>query len=396
MSKYFLLQLKRVLRILPAIMLVAALLFGGLYLVYTGLITQWTQADVFQKVTIGMVGTADDHFLELGLTAVQTMDSSNLTVTFEAMEEQQAKTALETGQIDAYILFPPEFVDNARTGLISPLQFVSAAGSENILSLVKEELTSALDDVLLSSEQAAFGLYDVLKDLGHQDIAHGKRNELALELASLVLQRQNVSAVEEIGVADGQSFSDYMLCGILVVYLFLLTLPFVSLYVREDPAMEQNMKSRGVGSVVQVLCEIGAYFLCLLILTALTLAAMSAFSLEAVVTMMPAALAIAAISFFLCSLARDLITGVLLQFVTILALCFISGCMYPVHFFPVSVQNVAAWLPPALTRNCLAGVLSGTDCSFAAWSLLGIGIGFAGLSVLMRYVRIKAGRRANA
>ena len=156
MSKYFLLQLKRVLRILPAIVLVAALLFGGLYLVYTGLITQWTQADVFQKVTIGMVGTADDHFLELGLTAVQTMDSSNLTVTFEAMEEQQAKSALETGQIDAYILFPPEFVDNARTGLISPLQFVSAAGSENILSLVKEELTSALDDVLLSSEQAAF------------------------------------------------------------------------------------------------------------------------------------------------------------------------------------------------------------------------------------------------
>ena len=49
MSKYFLLQLKRVLRILPAIVLVAALLFGGLYLVYTGLITQWTQADVFAQ-----------------------------------------------------------------------------------------------------------------------------------------------------------------------------------------------------------------------------------------------------------------------------------------------------------------------------------------------------------
>ncbi len=397
MSKYLLTQLKRLLHIFPAILLVAALLYGGLSLAYNGMIRQWNQSDVFQKVNLGMVGTADDYYLELGLNAVQTMDSSKFTVSFVAIEgKETANRALAKGEIDAYIYFPPEFVDNARAGIITPLQFVSAAGNENILSLVKEELTAALDDVLLSSERASFGLYDALHDLEQPDIAHGKRNELALSLASLMLNRQAMYRTQELGVANGQSFDDYMLCGILTVFLFLMTMPFVGVFVREDSAMEQHLKSRGVGCFCQVLCEFAAYCLCLLLVAVLMLVVLSALTAKNILTVLPPVLAVAAVSYFMYAIARDIITGVLLQFVTAIAMCFVSGCMYPVHFFPVSLQKAGAYLPPSMVRDCLAGILYGAQCQTALWSLLGLAVGFALLSVLVRYIRVSGGRRAKA
>ncbi len=396
MIKYFAIQIKRLLRFFPAVFLVAGLLYGGLYLVYSGLILQWNKSDDFQKVNIGMVGTTDNYYLKLGLDAVQTIDSSKFTVNMIVMDEQQAKKALESGEIDAYVYFSPEFVDNARTGIVVPLQFVSAAGSDNILSLVKEELTSALDDVLLSSERASFGLYDALTALGKPDIAHAKRNELALTLAKLMLNRQNMYDVQQLGVANGQSFADYMLCGILTLFLFLMTLPFVGLYVRENDAMEKHMKSRGIGFWRQAMCEWLAYVLSLLLVAVILLSVLSALTAENVLTALPVILAISAMSYFIYSIARDVITGVLLQFVTVIAFCFISGCMYPVHFFPVSVQKFSSWLMPSLVRNCISGILYDTQCADAAWSLVVLSMGFLGLSVLIRCIRINGGRRANA
>ncbi len=396
MSKYFLIQTKRLLRIFPAILLIAVLLYGGLNLAYNGMIRQWNQSDVFQKVVLGMVGTTDDYYLELGMKAVQTMDSSKFIVSFEAMEAQEAQKALETGKIDAYIYFPPEFVDNARTGWVTPLQFVSASGNENILSLVKEELTSAIDDVLLSSERASFGLYDALTDLGEGEIAHEKRNALAISLASLMLNRQNMYEAEILGVADGQSFDQYMLCGILTLFLFMLTMPFVSVFVRESPVMEKHLKSRGIGFFKQVLCELSAYFLCLMVFAVVMLLALSSLTVKNILLMIPTALAISALSHLMYGISRDLITGVLMQFVTVVALCFVSGCMYPVHFFPVQVQRLSAYLLPSWIKSCISGVLYGTDALGAVWSLLGAFALFGGLSVLVRCHRVNGIRGARS
>ncbi len=396
MGKYFTAQLKRQFRLLPALLLVAALLYGGLSLVYNGMIRQWNQSDVFQKVNLGMVGTADDYYLELGLNALQTMDTSKFTVSFVAFEEQQeANRVLANGEIDAYVYFPPEFVDNARTGIVTPLQFVSAAGNDNILSLVKEELTAALDDVLLSSERASFGLYDALVELGESDIAHEKRNEIALRLAALMLNRQTMYNTQVLGVANGQSFDDYMLCGILTVFLFLMTMPFTVIYVRDNLDMEQHLKSRGVGVACQVLCEIASYFFVLLMLAAGILTVLSGLTVRNLLLMIPVTLAVAAISYFICGLAREIITGVLLQFITVIALCFVSGCMYPTHFFPVSIQNMGAYLPPALVRSCISGILYGSQCTVAVHGLLALAVGAGMLAIQVRYIRVSGFGRAN-
>jgi hypothetical protein len=66
--------------------------------------------------------------------------------------------------------------------------------------------------------------------------------------------------------------------------------------------------------------------------------------------------------------------------------------MYPVHFFPVSVQKLAAWLPAALARSVLGGCISGQQDT-ATWALLlGWCALFAAVGIVARVRSVKEAR----
>ena len=152
MRKYFITQIKRLWRLLPIAFLVMALLFGSIYLIYQKIVSDWSQSSAFKKLDVGIVGVLDDRLLKNSLEAIKTMDDSNLSLNLIEMDESTARTKLESGSIAAYVVFPDDFMDKALQGEIEPLQFVSAAGSADIISLVKDEFTMALSTILLSSE----------------------------------------------------------------------------------------------------------------------------------------------------------------------------------------------------------------------------------------------------
>lgn len=388
MGKYFVCQLKRLGRLLPVLLLVMAVLVAGINLVYQTLVTQWFDPEKTEKLSVGMVGTASDRLLSMGMSALLSMDSSEISVEFLQMDEAQARTALEKGEVVAYIVFPEGFMDEALMGKINPLQFVSAAGSENIISLVKDELTSVIANMLLVSEQGAFALGDVLDENGLSEISYAKVNGLALAYAKQIMARAEIYTVEELGVSEGLSFEQYLLSGLSVVFLFFMTLPFVAVFVREDSFMEQLLKSKRIGAVKQVAIEMGAYILVMIVLILIPLILLPTFSAQSLLGILPVVFCICAISYFVFSLTRDMLSGVLLQLLVSVGLCFVSGCMYPVYFFPVSVQNLSGYLPAAMARNYIAGLITGRENTEGFLPMLMIGLVLLLLCVLIRYLRI--------
>lgn len=378
---------------MPIAFCVMGLLFGSVYLIYRGLVSQWSQSDSFKKMNIGIVGVMDDPFLKMGLDALKTIDATNLSLTLIEMEEAAARAKLVAGEISAYVVFPEDFMNKAFMGTIEPLQFVSASGSENIISLVKDEFTKSLADVLLSSECGTFGIADALEfygyDASYQNI---HMNKLALEYVELVLDRNTIFTVEECGVSDGLKFDQYMLCGLSVLFIFLMSLPFVSIFVQRESTMDQLLKSRGIGAISQVICELGAYCLFFLVLSALLLPILNAFSLKGLLLLIPAVFCIASISYFVYSISSDLISGVLLQMITALGLCFVSGCMYPISFFPISLQKIASYLPAGIAREHFESMLTGKNAAFSTIGLLLFWAVFAGLSILTRHLKISGER----
>ena len=389
MEKYFGAQIKRLWRLLPLVFCVMALLFASVYLIYQGLVTQWSESDELKKLSVAIVGTTDP-MLQAGIDAMAFLDASNMSLEFISMDEQTAKQKLQKGDISAYVVFPDDFLNRALQGVIEPIRFISAPGSENILSLVKDELTASLANILLTSEYGAFAMGDALKDLGYDGrFQTDHMNNMAYTFIAQVLQRDSVYSVEELGISGGLKFDEYMICGLSVVFLFLMTLPFVSVFVKEEPTMERLLKSRGVGAISQTVCELGAYILFLLLLSALLLPVYSAFSLKGILHLIPLVFCIGTVSYLIYNLSRDLVSGVLLQMVVAVAMCFVSGCFYPVYFFPLSVQNMAKFLPAAVAREHLSVLLTQQEPTGSGLILAATGAVCLVLCLLIRHLRIK-------
>lgn len=176
--------------------------------------------------------------------------------------------------------------------------------------------------------------------------------------------------------------------------LFLLIcLTFCPIMVRRDNALSRMLCARGLGCAKQVLCDFTVYMLGLLGIAGVLLAYLvfwlkASVSVAMLLTALPALLALGAMSFLMYALAGNLISGVLLQFFASVILCFISGCMYPISFFPETVQKLSALLPTGMARQQIANcILQTHDIANTAALLSFFGV-FLLCSVLVRRVKI--------
>lgn len=392
MRKYFYLQLKRVARFIPWGMCVVLVLFGCMSLIYNAMVVAQESEDAVDntKIQLGVVGTADDQYLQWGLAAMQ-FDSTSMSIQLKTMEEDAAIDALQNGDIAAYIVFPPEFIDQAGRGNVQQIRFVSTAGAAGLLSILKEELTVIIGDILSACEKGSYGVGDALDDTGNGHLWGKHVNDIALDYVDFLFVRSRMYKVESLQIASEIPFDRYMLGGLTVLLLMLSCLPFAPLYVQSDRALSRVLRSRRVGAVGQTAAEFGAYFVGLgLLLAAVSLVLSksgllpedtSGWSLFA--RSLPALFAIAALSYLMYSLSEHLISGVLLAFLVTLGLCFIGGCMYPVDIFPESVQAIAAVLPSGIARQSLTACYMGFDAT-GHWVLLGYGAGFVVLAAAIR------------
>lgn len=389
MGRYCLALGKRIAKRLPGVLLAMLVLLGGLMGAFTLMTRSQGLGENNQKFQVALVGTAGDSFVKMGLAALKTFDSSSLSMEIVEMEEAQARAALEQGKIGAYIQVPENFTDEAMAGRILPLNFVSTLGAAGLVSVFKEEVTQVISLLVLQSQRGVFGMQSAMQDA--QLGGRGKHMDaLAMEMVEYILVRDRTYRLTELGIAGSLGLGDYLLCGLWVLFLLLSCLPFAPLMIRRDLALDRMLAARGRPLVWQAVWEfvlyLGGILVLVLALGTVAQEVLHAFPLWAV---LPPALLAAALSFFLYALCDDLIGGLLLQFFTTLGLCFVSGCMYPVHFFPQSVQRLAAFLPTGAARDVLAGAMTGSGNDRALVLTLAYSLLLWALGVAIRVRRAK-------
>ena len=374
----------------------ALALLLALFGVYSALIDQANTANL-TKFKIGLVGTAEHNFLQMGMAALQSFDSSRFAMEVQDMTEPEAETALAQGTIAAYVVIPSGFMEEALAGNIIPLKFVSTTGAAGLVSIFKDEVTAVVSDIVLCSQRGTFGMAELLREYELTYKLGKKMDDLALKYVDYLLVRGKTYQVQELGIADRLGLEEYLLCGVCVLFLLLVCLPFAPLMIRRDQALSKMLCARGHGAVKQALCDFAGYFLTMLMMLILLVALIALVypqltELLSPWTLLWRGLSIVAMtatfSFLLYTLARDLIGGVLLQFFMTLSICFVSGCMYPPYFFPVQVQKLGAWLPTGLARIQLSTCLTGEAGSQGLW-LLGYSGLFLTLAILIRIRRLK-------
>ena len=360
MRKYFCVQLKRLLRLFLPVLLVAAILFGCLMVVYDTITSMSEESKVTTKYQIGVVGAASDFYLQMGLKAMNSIDSTRFSIELVEMEEKAAEDAMRKGTIAAFMVFPESFLDAAFHGEIMPLKFVCAAGAVSIVSMIKDEFTQMLEIMLLESQKGIYGSGDAMNSLG----LSGSKvvNDISIAYAEFVFSRGNMYRASTLEAFDGLGLEGYLVTGLCIVLFLLICLTFAPMMIRRDHALGRMLCAQGRGVIAQSLCDFGVYLLGLALIAAVVLAYLI-FLMQASVTgamllqALPALLMLGAMSFLMYELASDLVSGVLLQFFAALVLCFITGCLYPITFFPDAVQKLASFLPTGIARAQIANCM---------------------------------------
>lgn len=409
MKMYFNLQFKRAWKLLPLVMVVALILFSGLTVIFNAFIESNNNNESNIRFKIALSGDTDGMYLKLGMAALQNFDSSRFAVEIVTMTEEDAIKAIEDGEISAYAVMPEGFLEAALRGEIRTIKYVTKSGAVGLVSIFKDEITKVVSDLVEESQRGVYGVADALDSTGNDNLSYYHLNELNIKYIDMVLDRNKLYDIEELGVSQGLSLPVYIFCGISVLFLFLTCLPYAALYVKKDISLNRVLSSRGNTALKQVLAEYISFFLAMIILfsVAFSVLALLTVSLDELseigipcglemllygVRVVPIVALVTACSFMIFELSGNLINGMLLQFFVCISLCYISGCFYPIYAFPVAVQKTSNFLPTGMARRFLGAGIAGESVIFEALGMVLYILLFISVSALARGFKISGKR----
>ncbi len=384
MEKYFKAQLKRLLKLFPFVLVVSLILLFSGAIAFKGIAKATLESEENKIFQIGICGDTQNEYFKVGMAALENFDSSRFTIKLTEMEESAAKEMLKKGELYAYAVIPKGFVNSVLRGNILPIKYVSNDNNVGMTTIFKNEITTAIEQLVIASQKGVFGLETALYENGNGNIAYKSINNLNIEFIDMIIGRTEMYSVEELGIASGSSFMEYFVCGLAVVLLLLIGLPYASVFIKKDYALNKLLKASNLSVGSQVAAEYFSYFLSVAgvsaVLFVLSGAGLSIFFdvgtsfadvMILFVKILPIIALTTAFGYFFDVMSGDIISGVLMQFFVSVFLCYITGCFYPLYAFPVFIQKIAPYLPTGAARDYMAGCITQNSVIIPLVILLG-------------------------
>ena len=405
MIPYLRLQLKRALGTSVHVLALTLLLALSVALIGTAALK--SSEERRERVRIGVTGDTDDRYVRMGLELIGEFDTSRFSISFEPMEESEARALVRAGTLGGFLRIPEGFVDALLNGTRIPMTFVS--GSGGIGALLSGEIASAVSRLLLETENALYGVQRYSWETDPARDWYGESMVLFDRYVGSVLDRSDLFHVEALGVSHSLTLAGSLFCGLMIAVTMLWGIGASPFFTRRSPALSVLLQARGVGCMKQVIAEYLA-FLALSAAGALALTALGGAVLHILgqpvpelrdpgffaaagifLRALPALLLLTAMSLFLYELVPGTVGACLALFLNAAAQGFAAGCFYPASFLPEAVSAVGEWLPAGIALRALASAVTGLPDVPALLSAALWWAAFLLLSALLRRRRGEAG-----
>lgn len=405
---YARLQAARMARYAPFVIAITLLICICLGVALYALVEGNVKSAENTKFAVGIVGEFEDDMLGLGIEAIKSMDSSQYTLNILELDEKSAAEKLRRREIIGYAVIPDGFVDAAMSGNVGHIDFVTNQSGIDLTTMFKQEILDMISRILVESQNGVYAMQDIILE-NKVDVSKYMHhtNTLMASYVSMILGRSSALECQVIGISDELSFGGYMFSGLSVLLLLICGITCCPLFIKRDMALPRLLSANRISPLSQIVGEYGAY-LCLTILNTLPIVAllmlfsggaaalipeldgMSAGGAVMIfVKFIPAVLAVTALQFLLYELTDSVVSGVLLQFVCAMGLSYISGCFYPISFFPKSIQLLSSLTPSGIARGYLSALISGGKYDGELVALVVYTAVLLGLAALTRHRRIK-------
>lgn len=404
---YAYLQLKRMAKLAPFVWGITILLCLCLSLALCTIVDMDNSADNKKKFTVGIVGDFSDSYFGFGISAIRSLDSSRFSIDIVELTEPQAKQKLEKGELMAYVIIPEGYIDDAMHGDINKLTYVTPETGLDIAVIFKDEVLDMISCMLVESQNGIYGMQDVARK-NEIDISKimDHTNAIMAEYLTLIINRSTAIEQKIVGISDSLSLGAYMYSGITILLMLLCGIACCPFFMRRDKALSTLLNANRRGPIYQISGEYTAYLFMTIVNTAVLFSVLSIGAKEAVavipelagltlskalsifVKFIPAIIAITALQFLLYELTNSIVSGVLLQVICSIGLAYVSGCLYPISFFPKSIQTLSSLIPTGIARGYLSSLISGKGEILSALILLGYAIVLIVGATLVRSRRI--------
>lgn len=403
---YWKVQLKRFLKALPGISLLTVLLTVSLLLLLKAMFFIEESKAEKQVARIGIVGDLSDSYLGIGISILMNMENIKSMADFQILEEEEAKQLFDKGEISAYLLVPEGFVDSILTGENKQISYVTTQEAQGIVGMLVNELVGAISGLVTTTQTNVYAMQTYLIENDMRDQLHEATEGINIAFIATALNRKDLYELQLEGISNRLSVTGHLFTGILLLLVLLWGMNCVSQMVREDCSLLKLLRMKGLGARMQVTAEVSSYMIVqwvsLGVVFACVIIAISSLGLHIpewealdisqrflfLCKWIPVVIMIASMQAFLYELVSTVMNGVLLQFIVAVSMGYLSGCIYPISFFPKAVQLIAGWSPVGVALRFIQKSFTGQRLAMELLMLVVYTGMFVGLHIWRRKVRI--------
>ena len=212
-------------------------------------------AQVFQKVNIGIAIPEGESISRLATQYISSMDSVRSVCDFYYLDEQEAVEQLKQGTLQAVVVLPEGFYHDVQVGINPPAQiYFPKDAAQN--TQVFEELVTAGVSFLQTAEAGVYAALDTASYYGVELQGAGLGDTIAYLFVNQMLKRDSVYSARMLSSMGNLSVEEYYYAAGLVILLMMCGIQFGFLYGKRNRSVEDKLKIRGVGSIRQSVVKI--------------------------------------------------------------------------------------------------------------------------------------------
>ena len=156
------LQMKKVLRTYPAMLLMTfllALILGAMLYLQSSKAANTMTGDEDSKAAIGIVGSDSSPYLKMGIRLLQNLDPSKVAVRFQQLSHEDALASLKKGKLSAVIIIPEGLTDKLLSGDVSSkMTLILPDSGASLEPLLIRELSACVSVIIGQMESASYAL----------------------------------------------------------------------------------------------------------------------------------------------------------------------------------------------------------------------------------------------
>lgn len=397
-------RLKANFRYFPSALIFTSFIAVLLALLLNAIIGLDSDKVLAEKASVGLVADAEDKYLKTGLSAIKSLDVSKDYLDIVLFDsEEMAENAVRNGEILGYMYLPDGFIRSVLSGENSKAKFVSKNTPNDLLPLIVNEVISTVSDLVVESQTGIFAMENLYID-NHIENLSKDLKAINIKYISFVIARDDMVSVSELGNLGFVNLQQYYFCAFFVLIVILIGVLCVRISVRRDTELYCLLESRGCKFGIQVMFD----FITFVIVPALSVFfvfvlafALNKFGILELSSLfrgkilsfyfkaLPAVILICAMQFMIYELCENVVSASLLQFVLSIGLAYLSGCIYPISFFPDFVREFAVYLPLGTALQFLKDLAVGNFNLLQSAVCLIYALALIFVSYIIRKVKIR-------